>query len=515
MKITFYTLAHPVTKEIRYVGRTQNILRIRLNGHTSEGMKSKTYRGNWIRSLAKEGLKPIIEEIETIEASWDESHLIEKYWIYQFTAWNFRLVNSTDKGAGRSKAFDHIRQSVIKTVYQYTKEGKLIGQYESAREAEKQTGVGHKLISACCTGKRLSAHGFLWSFESRTDLKWARPKNRPYTSKGKRTVYQYDWKGKLLGTWNKVKDAANDTGVSRANIEKCANNNSKTAGGFKWTYEPINLTMEEKKKKVVAILDGDILVYRIAAVLEDENEWAIVKFEIDQYLLNKILRPIDVTHYMGFLTGHKNFRKELTKVEGDVVEQICKPYKGGRSDIRPFWFLDVRKYLVDVWGFVEVHGMEADDAIAICQRKNSYICSNDHDFDTIPGWHWNFASNTLKEPYWVSAEQANYNFWLQMLTGCNTDEVEGLPGIGPKKGADLLATTSEDYYPEFVKSLYLACNKWKEDIREKKFDMTYKLLRLRRHTDAEYESYKFTIPALREVPVGRNNPKTEEEEDEF
>ena len=51
-----------------------------------------------------------------------------------------------------------------KPVEQFTKDGQFIKKYESAREAEKETGVGYKLISACCNGHKKSAHGFIWKF---------------------------------------------------------------------------------------------------------------------------------------------------------------------------------------------------------------------------------------------------------------------------------------------------------------------------------------------------------------
>ena len=36
--------------------------------------------------------------------------------------------------------------------------------YESQIEAERQTGVSHKCISACCLGNRITAGGMTWKF---------------------------------------------------------------------------------------------------------------------------------------------------------------------------------------------------------------------------------------------------------------------------------------------------------------------------------------------------------------
>jgi len=53
-----------------------------------------------------------------------------------------------------------------KPVSQYDLEGNFIATYESAREAEKETGIGYKMISRVCKGKRPHTHGFIWNFAS-------------------------------------------------------------------------------------------------------------------------------------------------------------------------------------------------------------------------------------------------------------------------------------------------------------------------------------------------------------
>lgn len=62
------------------------------------------------------------------------------------------------------------RQSVMKSVSQINPTtNKVIAVYESAREAEKQTGVSHKKISVCCHGKAKTAGGFKWEFNITND----------------------------------------------------------------------------------------------------------------------------------------------------------------------------------------------------------------------------------------------------------------------------------------------------------------------------------------------------------
>lgn len=56
--------------------------------------------------------------------------------------------------------------SYSKAVIQLTRDGKFIAKYISATEASKITGVSQGHISACCYGKRKSAGGFIWRFDS-------------------------------------------------------------------------------------------------------------------------------------------------------------------------------------------------------------------------------------------------------------------------------------------------------------------------------------------------------------
>lgn len=68
--------------------------------------------------------------------------------------------------SGKGKHINRADQS--KPVLQYTKDGTLIAEYQSIREAERQTGVQHTNISRCCLGKQChkSAGGFNWKYAS-------------------------------------------------------------------------------------------------------------------------------------------------------------------------------------------------------------------------------------------------------------------------------------------------------------------------------------------------------------
>jgi len=63
--IKIYTLSNPIDNSIFYVGRTIN-LNVRLSGHINQ-LCYKSKKNDLITKILKSGLKPIIEELDSIE----------------------------------------------------------------------------------------------------------------------------------------------------------------------------------------------------------------------------------------------------------------------------------------------------------------------------------------------------------------------------------------------------------------------------------------------------------------
>jgi 5'-3' exonuclease len=210
-----------------------------------------------------------------------------------------------------------------------------------------------------------------------------------------------------------------------------------------------------------ALLDGDILVYRVGFGAQEESE-GIAQARMDESI-EKILDAVKATEYEVFLTsGDKsNFRIP-----------IFPEYKANRKAPKPVHYDMLREYLVTEHQANMVHGQEADDAMGIEQYrmrddlalefgifrqinypeyglKETVICSIDKDMDQIPGLHFNFVKGLL---YKVTPQEGLYKFYLQLLMGDATDNIKGIPGIGPKKAAGMLslAKTEEDMYSAVV-----------------------------------------------------------------
>lgn len=173
-------------------------------------------------------------------------------------------------------------------------------------------------------------------------------------------------------------------------------------------------------------IDADIIVYSVGfAANEDPVENALHSVKV---MLNSMLTATGCEEYECFLTGKNNYRHEVATI---------KPYKGNRKQPKPVHYDAIRDYLVNVHGAVIVDEMEADDILGIKQTDETIIASIDKDLDMIPGWHYNWRKEDL---YYVERDEATRNFYRQLLTGDSTDNIVGIPGIGPKKADAILNT---------------------------------------------------------------------------
>ena len=180
-------------------------------------------------------------------------------------------------------------------------------------------------------------------------------------------------------------------------------------------------------KPKIALIDGDIVCYRIGFASEQAPEWACAA-RLDEFILST-LQGVGCSEYEGYLTGQGNFRETIA---------VTAPYKGQRSGVKPIHYNFIRDYLQSKWEFVVVDGEEADDRIAIRATSladEGIICSIDKDFDQIPGWKYNFVKGIT---YYVTEREGIKAFYRQILTGDRIDNVIGLRGIGPVKANKIL-----------------------------------------------------------------------------
>ncbi len=147
MTTYIYTLEHPITNEIKYVGKTNSPKR-RLHHHWTVGHKSNNKTGNWLKSLKKLKLKPIMEIIDETIDNWQQ---LEMYWISQFKTWGFKLTNHTDGGEGVYGGGQWNNVSVTA----FTKEGVLIKSFESQKQCAKYFNTTQANVKSVANGRNI------------------------------------------------------------------------------------------------------------------------------------------------------------------------------------------------------------------------------------------------------------------------------------------------------------------------------------------------------------------------
>lgn len=133
-----YTISHPFTNEIVYVGVTKNLPQ-RAKAHIA-GNKHNSDLANWINELVSSYMLPKIECIDEVLDS--DIFYFEEYWVHQIQSWGFKLFNKVK----------HIRLTKSKIKYAETKTGlkkrhikKTPEQWASERQARFDRKQSEKL----------------------------------------------------------------------------------------------------------------------------------------------------------------------------------------------------------------------------------------------------------------------------------------------------------------------------------------------------------------------------------
>lgn len=198
-----------------------------------------------------------------------------------------------------------------------------------------------------------------------------------------------------------------------------------------------------------ALIDFDTPIFSTALVSEDVSE-GIAKSRLDVNL-GKLLDGIGCSEYTLFVSGGKNFRKE-----------IDPSYKANRSKDDPIHREALRQHAINEWGAVECDGYEADDACGIYQTEKTVIVAIDKDLLQVPGKHYSWPiikkGVVVREARWLDIDEETgfRNFFTQALTGDTSDNIKGVTGLGKVKAARALehCHTEEEMY-NTVAALYV------------------------------------------------------------
>lgn len=160
-KTNIYVLIDPRDNKVRYVGKANNVSQ-RYKAHLNRARKHQIHKANWIKQLKELGLKPIIEVIDVVPV--DEWIYWETYWIGQFKAWGFDLINYTNGGDGCTfgNQTSFKKGQGGKKVIGYNSNCEKVYEFDSMRQAEEF--LGTRSMWGVLREKRKTCKGFAWFY---------------------------------------------------------------------------------------------------------------------------------------------------------------------------------------------------------------------------------------------------------------------------------------------------------------------------------------------------------------
>lgn len=220
--VKIYAIIHPITEEIKYIGKTVKPLGIRLSEHLFESKSAtcKTHKHNWILKCINEGLRPKIILLEECnEDNWKE---VEIKWIKFYKS--PLLTNTAEGGLGGcgKKLTQEHKDKIRKTLLDGIKSGRINNNNPERIRKLREARTGIKLSEHTKEKLRIYNTGKSQSIETRLKK-----------SKG---VSKYNLNGEFICEYISISDAAKDINGSKGNISNVCCGRAKSHKGFLWKY---------------------------------------------------------------------------------------------------------------------------------------------------------------------------------------------------------------------------------------------------------------------------------------
>ena len=217
----------------------------------------------------------------------------------------------------------------------------------------------------------------------------------------------------------------------------------------------------------IALLDGDIFAFEVAAAAEVATDWGDGLWTLHAqeepakaFLADRVqslVEAVGADELIIALSDKTNFRNT-----------ILPTYKANRKGIRrPMLLPILRDYLRENYEVFERPGLEGDDVLGILStwdqlKGTKVIITKDKDFNTIP-CNVYFAHHPDDGIKSVSEEEADYFHMVQTLTGDATDNYKGCPGCGPVKAEKVLTADPDKALWEKVVAAYVKAGLCEEE----------------------------------------------------
>ena len=249
MKAIIYTLKDPIDGQIRYIGTTFGKLSRRLVIHYYKCSIHSSSKDLWIRGLKNNNLKPIIEELESLECSTEkEVFIIERTYIELFIGWGFNLTNSVirddskvnrkgligNKNPNYGKIYGKA-PSAKDAVVQLDLSGNFIKEFSCIQETITK-GFSPGIVSRCVNKKRSQHKGYI--FINKKD--YIKNKKIKFTPKNtqKKPVEQFTIDGEFIREFTSASEAAESISSGKSDsIGRVCRGKRKSYKGYKWAFK--------------------------------------------------------------------------------------------------------------------------------------------------------------------------------------------------------------------------------------------------------------------------------------
>lgn len=184
----------------------------------------------------------------------------------------------------------------------------------------------------------------------------------------------------------------------------------------------------------IALVDGDIFAFEIAAGSEEATHWGDGLWTLHAWEEPAKAKLLGRVEELGCTIGAERIIVALSDAD-NWRKDVLPTYKENRSGQRKPMLLGLLKdHLKDNFETFIRPSLEADDVLGILStwpklKGDKVIVTKDKDLQTIPGLHF-LAHKEERGVFEVSEESADLWHLIQTLAGDVTDGYKGCPGIG-------------------------------------------------------------------------------------
>jgi len=187
-----------------------------------------------------------------------------------------------------------------------------------------------------------------------------------------------------------------------------------------------------------ALIDGDGVLFLNAVRFQTEIQWededggkmtfsdTDAAMEAIKQDVRNILKVTGCNDYLFCLSDNR---------QNYFRNKILPTYKANRTQPKPQMYPYLKAQVIKNFNTLSYPTLEADDCLGLLAGENTVLVSLDKDLDQIAGEHYNWKKNRL---YVVTKEEAEYQFYYQVLVGDSTDNYKGCPRVGDKGARKIL-----------------------------------------------------------------------------